>query len=115
MFRIAIRKNNFMSMISARHIFSTLFFVTNMTKYQEIHARDLLQFLPAPKPVQTFIMNNQSFSESGHAFNAEGGDFRLEVRNRQISMMLGPGLPSEHKWRTTCRNIDDLLQVNANS
>ena len=78
MFRISLRtKTNFMSMISARHIFSTLVFVTNMTKYQEIHSRDILQFLRAPKSVQTFLMNNQSFSESGHAFNVEGGDFRL--------------------------------------
>ena len=45
------------------------------------------------------------------AYSGEGGDFRLELRNRRISRMLGPGVPKNKDWVETCRNVDNVKDV----
>ena len=111
MYRIAVRRNNSLAMMSARHTFAPLIFIANHRKYQEIHVRDLLIHLESPPAVRTFIEDNEAFSEDGDNTLAEGGDFRLELRNKWISQMVGPGVPSDNKWLRICRNLDNLKKV----
>ncbi len=108
--RVGARRSHYLGIMAARHIFAPLVFATNMTKYQELHARDFMLHCYAPAQVKDFLHHNQSYSENGES-RAEGGDFRLEVRNRQLSRMLGKGVPSNEKWLLTCRNLDYLLNV----
>lgn len=48
---------------------------------------------------------------SGDNDKGEGGDFRLEVRNRQLVRAMGPGAPTGSQWRRVCRCLDDLMKV----
>ncbi len=70
----------------------------------EIHLRDLVMRLDAPTPIQEFLHSNESLAQSKGA-TAEGGDFRLEVRNRRIAIMLRPGVPNDKNWVEACQCV----------
>ena len=56
-------------------------------------------------------LKKESFSASGNERKGEEVDFVLENLNRKSIRFMPPGLPSDDKWLTICRNIDKLNQV----
>ena len=53
---------------------------------------------------------NESFSEDNRKVG-EGGNFRLELRNKYIKQFMPPGTPTEKQWLEVCRNLDKLRKV----
>lgn len=113
LFRAAIRRNNSELIMASRVKLSPLFYGLNMTHYQEIHLRDVVQRVCMPESFLEFITRNESFSVSGHPNKGEGGDFILEARNRCTKMWMPPGPPTQETWLRVCRNQDGLDKVHA--
>ena len=111
LFRAGVRKNNSAAIRCALDQFAPLFFGMHMPFYMETYIRDSFVRLQCPPELFEFIQNNESYSISGDETKGEGGDFILEAFNRRTKMFMGPGLPTERRWSTVCRNIDDLKQV----
>ena len=53
----------------------------------------------------------QAFSCNGDNSRGEGGDFVLEAKNKQIQMMMPPGLLTAETWLRICRSLDELCSV----
>jgi hypothetical protein len=112
LYRCAIRRNNSRYILAGRSMFMRLFFVTNMTNYQELIFKDLKARVLAPAEVKTFLEKTESFSVSGNISKGEGGDFVLESVNGKTKRWLPPGIPTEKHWLKVCRNVDTLDKVN---
>ncbi|XP_046560156.1 uncharacterized protein LOC124269189 [Haliotis rubra] len=57
------------------------------------------------------FMQPEVISASGHVSRGEGADFILEASNRRVKMWMPPGVPTEHSWRRSCRNLDKLEKM----
>jgi hypothetical protein len=110
-FRAGVRRNNSDAILASRAVFSPLFFGLNMPFYMETYIRDSMIRVQCPSAVQEFIETNESYSVSGNPNKGEGGDFVLENINRKIKSVMPPGLPSDDRWTTVCRNIERLDKV----
>jgi hypothetical protein len=111
-FRAGVRRNNSEAILASRAVFSPLFFGLNMPFYMETIIRDSMICVQCPSAVREFIEKNESDSVSGNHNKGEGGDFVLENINRKIKSFMPPGLSSDERWTTVCRNIDRLDEVN---
>ena len=110
-FRTGVRRNHSDMMLAGRLKFSSLFFGTNMSFYQEISFRDAKCRVLQPDPVKDFWALNESFSISGHPSKGEGGDFVLESKNKTSKQFMPCGLPDERRWLRSIRNLDKLKLV----
>ncbi|XP_061166701.1 uncharacterized protein LOC133181816 isoform X2 [Saccostrea echinata] len=113
-FRAGVRRNNSDAILASRCMFSPLFFGLNMPFYMEAYIRDSMIRLQCPSEVSEFIANHESYSVSGNDSKGEGGDFVLENLNRKAKSFMPPGMPSEERWLTICRNIDRLDEIRQN-
>ena len=111
LYKDAIRYANAKQMLVCRTKFARLFYVTNMTCYQEIWYRDTLMRLRSPAEVNAFIEHLDCIRiNDGHP--AQGGDFLLENINLVAKEFCPEGVPSSQEWETILRTLQCVQKVN---
>ena len=109
--RMGVRRNNASLVWTAKHKFKELIHARNHPKYQEIEIYDSLYHEQAPSAVKEFVDGHVGVSRSGNHSLGQDIDFIMEEENRKCKQLLPPGLPSEKKWETICRNVFDLHEL----
>ena len=103
-FRIAIRRNNFPLLQSAKYMTRQLFQAQNHPKYQDLEMYEQFVHQIMPSELVSFFNSHSSLSKSGHLSKGQGYDFVLEEENRTVKSWLKRGVPKEKVWWVTCRN-----------
>ena len=111
LFRRGVRCDNSTAMLTGRQKFARLFYITGMTKYQEISNRDMTDRAHYPPELNEYIHATEAISVSGHPQKGEGGDFVLENKNKRLKTRLPTGVPVEKQWIRVKRNLDKLEEV----
>lgn len=86
LFRCAIRQCNDEVAISSRHRLTSLFYITNNHKYQQIIAADTLYLLSLNPDARKIIAIESARSMNGKVGDAL--DFKMEVRNKLYKSFL---------------------------
>ena len=103
-YKDAMRQCDSQKMLVCRAKFARLFFVCNMTCYQELCYRDTLMRQCAPDSVRDFVENLDAVRlKDGHP--GQGGDFVLENVNALAKDFCPDGVPKEEDWRVILRTL----------
>jgi len=86
LFRSAVRNCNDELAFFSRHKLTSLLYITNNIRYQEILCYDTAFLVSLPEAARKYILNESSRSKNGEA--GEGYDFLLENRNKLYKSFL---------------------------
>ena len=109
--RMALRRNNYQLLETAKWMSKELFHGRNHAKYQDIEMYEsfVRQILPAE--VRQLTSHHCSISKSGHLNKGQGYDLILKEENKQVKSWLKGGIPSDKIWLATCRNHQSLKHI----
>ncbi|KAK3106985.1 hypothetical protein FSP39_004438 [Pinctada imbricata] len=110
-FRVAVRRNNYNLLRSAKWMTKELFHGRNHPRYQEIEMYESFMSRIVPEKLSIFLQTLCSLSKSGHPSKGQGFDFLLEEENKNVKAWLKRGVPTDQIWLTTCRNYESLKEV----
>ena len=111
LFNESVRKNNHQYMIAARVELASLIFATKHPKYQEIHIRDMINWVRYSPDVLQHLQANVAFSVSGVQNKAQGADFIQEEQKKLVKAFLPPGMPTPQVWQNISRKADSLKHI----
>ena len=108
---MALRRNNYQLLETAKWMSKELFHGRNHAKYQYIEMYELFVRQILPAEVRQLISHHCSISKSGHLSKGQGYDFILEEENKQVKSWLKGGIRSDKIWLATCRNHQSLKHI----
>ena len=111
LFNESVRKNNLEFMLAARVELASLVFATKHPKYQEIHVRDMFNWVKYSPDIIDHLEKNITFSVSGLPNKAQGADFVQEEQNKLVKSFLPPGMPTANVWQNISRKADSLKHI----
>ena len=95
---------------SARDVFSKVWSATHHPMYRLLEAYDSVVNLCMPTEVKSQMDKTRSFNTSGIPYTGEGGDFKLEAKNKGAQHWCG-GNPTDLDWKNACINLDRLQEM----
>ena len=110
-FRMGMRRNNHMVMLSAVSKMCGLFHGRNHPFYQLIEIYYMAQLFAMHDEFKPTYQQYSTISESGDPSKAEDWDFVLENVNKKTQSWIPKGIPTNDIWLTVCRNVDPLDEL----
>lgn len=111
--RIGDRNNDVICSEAGRYKFLNMFYAFNHPIYREVEYNDLRQKALYPDALRKIRNENCTFSNPGSLFqnNHEGGDFKLENKNKCIKAIAPKGQKGEDMWRRVVRCTESVSAV----
>ena len=111
--RIGDRNNDEVCSNAGRYKFLNMFYAFNHPIYREIEYNDLRQKALYPDEIKDIRSANCTFSNVGSVVrdNHEGGDFKLENKNKCIKAIAPKGKKGEDMWKRIIRCTEDVTSV----
>ena len=110
-FRMGMRRNNHMVMLSAVNKVNGVFHGRNHPFYQLIEVYFMAQLFTMQKEVNDIYELYSTISLSGDPSKAEDWDFVLENVNKKTQSWIPKGVPNDKIWLNVCRNVDPLEKL----
>ena len=87
-----VRRNNSQFYVACRQKAAYVMLFNKHNIYRTILRNDMKTGALAPDAVNKYMVQNQSFSQSGNKFKGEGGDYVTENENKHRESNLPPGV-----------------------